>query len=52
MTSSEDAHKASMCMSDSPSSDDRYKLDFYDNTRRLLLPMSALLSLSVEDGGK
>lgn len=39
---------SSMRMSDSPSSeDDRDKLDFYDNTRRLLLPMSALLSLSL-----
>jgi dolichol kinase len=38
---------ASMRMSDSPSSDDRDKLDFYDNTRRLLLPMSALLSISL-----
>jgi dolichol kinase len=40
---------ASMRTSDlsSSSSDDRDSLDFYDNSRRLLLPMSALLSLSL-----
>ncbi len=39
---------SSMRMSDSPSSEgDRDKLDFYDNTRRLLVPISALLSLSL-----
>ena len=38
---------ASTRMSDSPSPDDRDSLDSHDNARRLLLPMSALLSLSL-----